>query len=202
MLHQPLKNFVSVPTSVLATSSSEDVKRAKAWIAGARKCGLIVAPWRYGDAGGGVITFGRDEDGRDNFGQSSDRFRQHPASGYRKELPEGLIYEVLCEDFGVDPDDRNLFAKSNACLKVERAEREQVRDERKVLELCRRAEPILREDERFEYLFSDLTDSFMNVPKPTKPDYGAFPASYMRMTYREIRDELQKARKTPIDQLD
>ena len=204
MLHQPLKNFVPVPTSILATSSPEDVKRARTWIAIARKCGLVVAPWRDGEAGGGggVATFGQDEDGRNNFSQSTDRFRKHPASSYRKELPEGLIYEVLCEDFGVDPEDQDLFAKVNARLKAEREERERVLAERNLLKLCRRAEGIIREDQRLEDRFSELSDSFMDLPKPEKPDAGPFPSKYASMSYADALAELKRARTIPRDRLE
>lgn len=207
MLHQSPKNFVPAATTTpaIAAATPDELKRARAWIAGARRCGLVVVPWKGStdpSDKGGVLMHGEDEDGRNDFTAASDRFREHPAFGYRDDLPVGLVYELLCQDYGVEHSDPAFCDKVNSKVRAEMVERKLAEAERKLLRLCRSADHILKEDARLEAALSNIDDAFGDVEKPARPADGMLPSSYGNMSFGEAREQLRQARTTPKDKLD
>ena len=96
-----------------------EVLRAEAWIAAARDCGLVVAPWLGLKGEGGVLECGKNEDDvRNDFSAGRTRFARHPAYRLADDLRKGVVFEVLCAELGVEPDDPELCTKVNAIMRA------------------------------------------------------------------------------------
>ena len=97
-----------------------DRERAERYIAAKRECGLLVFP--YPGPGNKIYLAecGLDDAGAFSYGAGTKRFLSRPEIWW--DFPEGLLGEVLCADFGVDPADPELHAKVDARILVLRAE--------------------------------------------------------------------------------
>ena len=147
------------------------------------------------------MQFGQDMDGPNDFSAARGRFVRHPAADLDRTLPKGLVFELLCEDFDVHPDDPDLCAKVNVRLAAEGEERARVLAERKLLKLCRRAEAVLAADLAAANHDSEIADAFMDVKLPARPKipyFDALPSSVRSdLSSSELRQELRRVRAIP-----
>ena len=98
-----------------------EVLRAEMWISAARECGLVVVPWifRPGERGG-VLEFGQEMDGPNDYEAATRRLMRHPDRDATEGLRKGVVFETLCGELGIRPDDPAFCAKVNERMAISR----------------------------------------------------------------------------------
>ena len=101
-----------------------DIADAKAWLAAARECGLVVFPWLCADGRISMAQCGQEMDGPNDFSSATERLLGRPEAALRIGLPDHVLRDVICADFQVDPADPDLRAKVDARLDADHAARQ------------------------------------------------------------------------------
>ena len=126
----PIRNLPDPRLNIDGEQENEnqvwEVLRAETYLAAARDCRLLIFPWclhrRDGSSRGGVMTVGLGRDDDDDFSAGTDRLIKHRDGLADQDCRPGLLYNVLCREFGVEPHDPDLCDKVGVKLEAIRAE--------------------------------------------------------------------------------
>lgn len=113
MLHA-LPSAAPPPAPPHAAALDPDIDRARRYIAAARACGLVLAPWHGPKNEPFVLVAGQQADGPNDFSAGMDRLVLHPDGRAAHGCRKGLVHALLCDELGLDPDDPDLCDKVNA----------------------------------------------------------------------------------------
>ena len=181
MLHQQAQTF----EPSVAKQTAFD---AQAYIARARKLGLIIYPTISNDRHSYILT----KPGQTGF-SSRNLSLSTEFGNVMKAVPDATeqVFDALCDDFGVDPANPTFNERVHAILLHEDLRRQ---GDRKLIAVCRRAEKVVAEDHRIENHLSELGDSFMQIEDDLKRPVAEGVCRFLSGTSQEMHAEVKKHR--------